>query len=59
MNPKPFLAELTGKTIIVKLKWGIEYKGLLYSSDPYMNLYVDFKYFFQLIYYLFGIVIEL
>jgi len=40
MNPKPFLAELTGKTIIVKLKWGIEYKGLLYSSDPYMNLYV-------------------
>ncbi len=46
MNPKPFLAELTGKTIIVKLKWGIEYKGLLYSSDPYMNLYVEFKYFF-------------
>lgn len=27
VNPKPFLTELTGKTIIVKLKWGMEYKG--------------------------------
>jgi len=47
MNPKPFLAELTGKTILVKLKWGIEYKGLLYSSDPYMNLYVIFELFLK------------
>lgn len=27
MNPKPFLNELTGKPITVKLKWGMEYKG--------------------------------
>eukprot|EP00828_Plagiopyla_frontata_P039331 TRINITY_DN516_c0_g1_i6.p2 TRINITY_DN516_c0_g1~~TRINITY_DN516_c0_g1_i6.p2 ORF type:complete len:122 (-),score=31.06 TRINITY_DN516_c0_g1_i6:88-453(-) len=38
MNPKPFLADLTGKTVIVKLKWGQEYRGLLCSSDLYMNL---------------------
>lgn len=28
VNPKPFLNELTGKTVIVKLKWGMEYKGV-------------------------------
>ena len=27
LNPKPFLHELTGKTIFVKLKLGQEYKG--------------------------------
>lgn len=27
VNPKPFLTELTGKPVIVKLKWGMEYKG--------------------------------
>ena len=27
VNPKPFLNELTGKMVIVKLKWGMEYKG--------------------------------
>ncbi|RXH71589.1 hypothetical protein DVH24_018944 [Malus domestica] len=29
VNPKPFLNNLTGKTVIVKLKWGMEYKGML------------------------------
>ena len=29
VNPKPFLNDLTGKPIIVKLKWGMEYKGAL------------------------------
>ena len=29
MNPKPFLNDLTGKPVIVKLKWGMEYKGAL------------------------------
>ena len=29
VNPKPFLQELTGKPTIVKLKWGMEYKGAL------------------------------
>lgn len=27
LNPKPFLAERTGKQVIVKLKWGMEYRG--------------------------------
>ncbi|KAH0915478.1 hypothetical protein HID58_029924 [Brassica napus] len=38
VNPKPFLNNLTGKTVIVKLKWGMEYKGFLASVDSYMNL---------------------
>lgn len=38
VNPKPFLLELTGKTVVVKLKWGMEYKGYLVSVDSYMNL---------------------
>ena len=54
INPKPFLADLTGKPVIVKLKWGMEYKGMrmllwtlssnksgiLVSTDAYMNLQV-------------------
>ncbi|GJN90822.1 hypothetical protein Rhopal_003836-T1 [Rhodotorula paludigena] len=38
VNPKPFLAGLTGKPILVRLKWGMEYKGYLVSTDNYMNL---------------------
>merc|ERR1739838_174739 len=38
MNPKPFLNELTGKPVMVKLKWGMEYKGYLVSVDGYMNM---------------------
>ncbi|CAH1109050.1 unnamed protein product [Psylliodes chrysocephalus] len=38
INPKPFLNSLTGKAILVKLKWGHEYKGYLVSVDGYMNL---------------------
>jgi small nuclear ribonucleoprotein F len=26
LNPKPFLNGLTGKAVMVKLKWGHEYK---------------------------------
>ncbi len=40
VNPKPFLQDLTGKPVIVKLKWGMEYKGYLVSVDNYMNLQV-------------------
>eukprot|EP00958_Prasinococcus_capsulatus_P013908 scaffold1440_cov377-Prasinococcus_capsulatus_cf.AAC.7 len=29
VNPKPFLNGLTGKQVIVKLKWGMEYKGAI------------------------------
>ena len=34
MNPKPFLNGLTGKAVMVKLKWGHEYKvrNMLESS---------------------------
>ena len=38
MNPKLFLQELTGKPVFVRLKWGLEYKGFLVSTDNYMNL---------------------
>lgn len=38
INPKPFLYELTGKPIIVRLKWGMEYRGVLASVDSYMNV---------------------
>ena len=40
LNPKPFLNGLTGKAVMVKLKWGMEYKGYLVSVDGYMNLQV-------------------
>jgi small nuclear ribonucleoprotein F len=38
INPKPFLQDLTGKSIVVKLKWGQEYHGRLNAVDSYMNL---------------------
>ena len=38
VNPMPFLQDLTGKSIQVKLKWGQVYQGQLASSDSYMNL---------------------
>lgn len=38
INPKPFLNSLTGKPVMVKLKWGQEYRGYLVSVDGYMNL---------------------
>ena len=34
------MQELTGKPVFVKLKWGLEYKGFLVSTDGYMNLQV-------------------
>jgi small nuclear ribonucleoprotein (snRNP)-like protein len=41
INPKPFLQDLTGKQVWAKLKWGLEYKGYLVSTDGYMNLQVS------------------
>ena len=50
VNPKPFLNGLTGKPVVIKLKWGMEYRGYLVSVDSYMNVqlanteeYVDNK----------------
>uniref|UniRef100_A0A2K5KIW1 Sm protein F n=1 Tax=Cercocebus atys TaxID=9531 RepID=A0A2K5KIW1_CERAT len=40
LNPKPFLNGLTGKPVMVKLKWGMEYKGYLVSVDGYMNMQI-------------------
>jgi small nuclear ribonucleoprotein (snRNP)-like protein len=40
VNPIPFLGQLTGGPVIVKLKWGMEYKGILVAVDNYMNLQV-------------------
>ena len=34
------MQELTGKPVYVRLKWGLEYKGYLVSTDGYMNLQV-------------------
>ena len=41
VNPKPFLSDLTGKAVRIRLKWGQEYQGILTSSDAYMNLRLD------------------
>ena len=38
INPKPFLNNLTGESVAVKLKWGMEYRGFLVSVDSYMNI---------------------
>ena len=40
INPKPFLIDLIDKPVIVKLKWGMEYKGTLIAFDGYMNLHL-------------------
>eukprot|EP00439_Symbiodinium_sp_Y106_P085701 s914_g29.t1 len=34
VNPKPFLNDLTGKLVLTKLKWGMEYKGTLKGGGP-------------------------
>ena len=47
VNPKPFLNELTGKSVYVKLKWGMEYKGYLVSTDAYMNLQAGLPYLIE------------
>jgi small nuclear ribonucleoprotein F len=42
VNPKPFLQDLTGNAVVVRLKWGdTEYHGRLVSVDSYMNLQLD------------------
>ncbi|KAM3833720.1 small nuclear ribonucleoprotein F isoform 2-T2 [Vipera latastei] len=46
LNPKPFLNGLTGKPVMVKLKWGMEYKGYLVSVDGYMNMQTKKRGFF-------------
>ncbi|KAH3680385.1 hypothetical protein WICMUC_000316 [Wickerhamomyces mucosus] len=39
INPKPFIRDLVGQTVLVKLKFNnTSYKGTLNSSDNYFNL---------------------
>ncbi|KAJ2704264.1 Bud site selection protein 6 [Coemansia sp. IMI 203386] len=38
VNPRPFLQSQIGSPVVVQLKWGQEYKGVLSSIDSYMNL---------------------
>ena len=35
------MSALLGKPVFVKLKWGQEYKGVLLSTDAYMNIQLD------------------
>lgn len=37
LNFKFFFNGLIGKLVIVKLKWGMEYKGYFVFVDGYMN----------------------
>ena len=37
VTPIPFLSDCVGQPVTVRLKWGIEYKGILLSFDKYMN----------------------
>ena len=37
VNPKPFLQQQIGKKVQIRLKWGLEYRGFLVSTDNYMN----------------------
>ena len=41
INPHPFLLDLVGKPVIVKLKWGSEYHGILLSTDAHMNVEIS------------------
>ncbi|KAF2145784.1 uncharacterized protein K452DRAFT_356161 [Aplosporella prunicola CBS 121167] len=39
LNPRPMLQSLVGKEVLIRLKWGeTEYKGVLVSTDSYMNV---------------------
>ena len=32
------MTKLTGTQVVIKLKWGMEYRGFLKSVDGYMNM---------------------
>lgn len=38
ISPKLFLQDLVGHNVIVRLKWGNEYRGTLQSYDAYFNV---------------------
>ena len=51
------MQELTGKAVYVRLKWGLEYKGFLVSTDGYMNLQVRLPVIFSDAYFPLAIVL--
>jgi small nuclear ribonucleoprotein F len=38
ISPKNFLKTLEGRRVLIKLKWGMEYRGNVVSSDSYLNI---------------------
>ncbi|KAK2950017.1 putative Small nuclear ribonucleoprotein F [Blattamonas nauphoetae] len=38
LNPPEFLSSLIGQQVNVRLKWGNSLRGILVSTDPFMNL---------------------
>lgn len=40
LNPKPFVWHCVEEKVRVRLKWGIEYIGVLASADDYFNLHL-------------------
>jgi len=39
INPRPFIQNLVGDKVVIRLKWGqTEYHGDLVSVDSYMNI---------------------
>ena len=44
VNSKPFLNDLTGKPVIVKLKWSMEYKGALLLVLLFLKVHVLDRY---------------
>ncbi|AEA38709.1 small nuclear ribonucleoprotein E-like protein (nucleomorph) [Cryptomonas paramecium] len=40
ITPKIYLLSLKNKKIFIKLKWGVDYKGILMSVDRYLNLHL-------------------
>lgn len=41
VNPIPYLIELVNRKVSVRLKWGIDYQGILKSYDRYMNVLLN------------------
>ena len=43
MNPIPFLYELIAKSVLVRLKWGIEYKGIFNGETRKIKIFQEFE----------------
>ncbi len=59
LNPKPFLAELTGKKVVVKLKWCQEYVGNIPPDLQFCLIFQRFVIIFRLLHELTSIIFVL